>query len=105
MGGFSCAFLSHFNKVRRLANLRESTHASLLLPVQILKFSLENESVNLFAKNLKPANSYIDFTLIEVGPVKTGMNKKDYPFTCLPDDFASECINLVGRYSYIQDRI
>lgn len=43
-----------------------------------------------------------DFTLIEIGPVKTGMNKKDYPFTCYPDDFASECINLVGRYSYIQ---
>ena len=43
-----------------------------------------------------------DFTLIEVGPVKTDMNKKDYPFSCSPDDFASECINLVGRYNYIQ---
>ena len=43
-----------------------------------------------------------DFTLIEVGPVKTDMNKKDYPCSCSPDDFASECINLVGRYNYIQ---
>ena len=34
-----------------------------------------------------------DFTLIEIGPVKTDMNKKNYPFMCTPDEFASECIN------------
>ena len=43
-----------------------------------------------------------DFTLIEIGPVKTDMNKKNYPFMCSPDEFASECIKLVGKYKFIQ---
>ena len=43
-----------------------------------------------------------DFTLIEIGPVKTDMNTKDYPFMCSPDEFAAECINLVGKYKFIQ---
>ncbi len=44
----------------------------------------------------------IDFTLIEIGPVKTGMNKNDLPFTNTSDEFAAECIKLVGKYKYIQ---
>ena len=43
-----------------------------------------------------------DFTLIEIGPVKTDMNKKNYPFMCSPDEFACECIKLVGKYKFIQ---
>ncbi len=43
-----------------------------------------------------------DFTLIEIGPVRTDMNTKNYPFMCSPDEFASECINLVGKYKFIQ---
>ena len=43
-----------------------------------------------------------DFTLIEIGPVRTDMNLKNYPFMCSPDDFASECINLLGKYKFIQ---
>ena len=43
-----------------------------------------------------------DFTLIEIGPVKTDMNKKNYPFMCSSDEFASECIKLVGKYKFIQ---
>ena len=30
------------------------------------------------------------------------MNKKNYPFMCTPDEFASECIKLVGKYKFIQ---
>ena len=44
----------------------------------------------------------IDFTLVEIGPVKTDMNKNDLPFTNSVDDFASECIKLVGKYKFIQ---
>ena len=44
----------------------------------------------------------IDFTLIEIGPVKTGMNKNDLPFTNSSDEFASECLKLVGKYKFIQ---
>ena len=44
----------------------------------------------------------LDFTLIEIGPVRTDMNKKEYPFMCTPDEFASECIKLVGKYKFIQ---
>ena len=44
----------------------------------------------------------LDFTLIEIGPVRTDMNTKDYPFMCSPDEFASECLNLVGKYKFIQ---
>ena len=43
-----------------------------------------------------------DFTLIEIGPVKTDMNDKSYPFMCSPDEFASECIKLIGKYKFIQ---
>lgn len=43
-----------------------------------------------------------DFTLIEIGPVNTNMNKNNIPFTNSCDDFASECINLVGKYKFIQ---
>ena len=43
-----------------------------------------------------------DFTLIEIGPVKTNMNKNDLPFTNSSDEFASECIQLVGKYKFIQ---
>ena len=43
-----------------------------------------------------------DFTLIEIGPVRTDMNKKSYPLMCSPDEFASECIKLVGKYKFIQ---
>ena len=43
-----------------------------------------------------------DFTLIEIGPVKTNMNKNDLPFTNSSDEFASECIKLVGKYKFIQ---
>ena len=35
-----------------------------------------------------------DFTLIEIGPVRTDMNKKNYPLMCSADEFASECIKL-----------
>ena len=34
--------------------------------------------------------------------VKTDMNLKNYPFMCSSDEFASECINLVGKYRFIQ---
>ena len=44
----------------------------------------------------------IDFTLIEIGPVKTAMNKNDLPFTNSSDEFASECLKLVGKYKFIQ---
>ena len=44
----------------------------------------------------------IDFTLIEIGPVKTNMNKNDLPFTNSSDDFAKECIKLIGKYKFIQ---
>ena len=43
-----------------------------------------------------------DFTLIEIGPVRTDMNQKNYPLMCSSDDFASECINLLGKYKFIQ---
>jgi len=43
-----------------------------------------------------------DFTLIEIGPVKTDMNKKNYPLMCTADEFASECIKLVGKYKFVQ---
>ena len=43
-----------------------------------------------------------DFTLIEIGPVRTDMNKKNYPLMCSADEFASECIKLVGKYKFIQ---
>ena len=43
-----------------------------------------------------------DFTLIEIGPVKTDMNQLNFPLTCSSDDFASECINLLGKYKFIQ---
>ena len=43
-----------------------------------------------------------DFTLIEIGPVRTDMNDKSYPFMCSPDEFASECIKLIGKYKFIQ---
>ena len=44
----------------------------------------------------------IDFTLVEVGPVKTNMNQNDLPFTNTADDFAAECIKLVGKYKFTQ---
>ena len=44
----------------------------------------------------------IDFTLIEIGPVKTNMLKNDIMFGNSPEQFASECINLVGKYKFIQ---
>ena len=43
-----------------------------------------------------------DFTLIEIGPVRTDMNQLNFPLTCSADDFASECINLLGKYPFIQ---
>lgn len=43
-----------------------------------------------------------DFTLIEIGPVRTEMNRLNFPLTISADDFASECINLLGKYSFIQ---
>lgn len=43
-----------------------------------------------------------DFTLIEIGPVKTDMNQLNFPLTCSSDDFTSECINLLGKYKFIQ---
>lgn len=30
------------------------------------------------------------------------MNDKSYPFMCSPDEFASECIKLIGKYKFIQ---
>ena len=44
----------------------------------------------------------IDFTVIEIGPVKTNMNKNDLPFTNSSDEFAKECIKFVGRYKFIK---
>ena len=44
----------------------------------------------------------IDFTLIEIGPVKTNKNKNDLPFTNSSEDFAEECIKLIGKCKFIQ---
>ena len=47
-------------------------------------------------------NNKFDFTLIEIGPVKSDMIKHDMPFISSSDEFASECIKLVGKYKFIQ---
>ena len=44
----------------------------------------------------------IDFTLLEIGPVKTNMLKNDLPFIVSSGEFASECINLISKYKFIQ---
>ena len=43
-----------------------------------------------------------DFTLIEIGPVKSNMLKHDMPFSNSSDEFASECIKLIGKYKFMQ---
>ena len=45
----------------------------------------------------------IDFTLIEIGPVKTNMNKNDIPFTNNSDKFVSECKNLIENITLFKE--
>ena len=58
-------------------------------PVNRVVYCSTKSYVEAFYEGLtRDFREKFDFTLIEIGPVKTDMNDSSYPFSCLPDEFA-----------------
>ena len=58
-------------------------------PVNRVVYCSTKSYVEAFYEGLtRDFREKFDFTLIEIGPVKTDMNDSSYPFSCLSDEFA-----------------